>query len=211
MEENADRPWLERFADSYTLVSRVFLGIVLLVIGMWMLATGNMLALAAGLGVLALAVWCLTGLLRRKFAAEAGFARLRSLRLGREINSKKVVMACAQREPDFLRKLGSCSRDDLAQRREQRAQLRALPGRLLVPPEQRRELSARNAVALDACLRQLVDAPLDAKALRVELERTRVAVRHGRFHLTSRKRRTFGHCVGERLDTLQEFPVVGHQ
>jgi hypothetical protein len=22
---------------------------------------------------------------------------------------------------------------------------------------------------------------------------------------------TFSHCVGERLDTFQEFPVVGHQ
>jgi hypothetical protein len=58
---------------------------------------------------------------------------------------------------------------------------------------------------------QVVDATLDAKTFGIELERSRVAVGHDWLHLATRKRRTFGHCVGERLDSPQEFTVVGHQ
>ena len=82
----------------------------------------------------------------------------------------------------------------------------------LQAPEQGRKLPARHVVAHhDRVVGQFVDAPLDAKTFRIELERSRVAVGHGRFHLVARKGLTFGHRRGERLDTLQEIPVVGHQ
>ena len=78
--------------------------------------------------------------------------------------------------------------------------------------EQGRELPARHFVSHnDGVVSQVVDATLDAKTFGIELERSRVAVGHDRLHLAARKRRTFGHCVGERLDSFQEFPVVGHQ
>ena len=58
---------------------------------------------------------------------------------------------------------------------------------------------------------QFVDAALDAKTFRIELERPGIAVGHSWFHLVARKYLTFGHRRGERPDPFQEFPVVGHQ
>ena len=65
VEQDVDRRWLERFASGYTLVVRVFLGIVLFAIGIYMLAAGNLLGRVLGLGVITLGAWGVAGLLRR--------------------------------------------------------------------------------------------------------------------------------------------------
>jgi len=79
------------------------------------------------------------------------------------------------------------------------------------PPQEAGELSALCPATGSAFFRELVESLLDAETFRVELQRSSVAVGHDRFHLATGKRLTFSHCVGERLDTFQEFPVVGHQ
>ena len=119
-------------------------------------------------------------------------------------------MACAQREPDFLRLLGRFG-DDFPQRRQQLAQLSALPACLVKAPEEGRQFPARHILARGSFLGQVVDALLDPQTFGVELKRAGIAVGHDRLHLASRKRRTFRHRLGERPDSLQEFPVVGHQ
>ena len=87
----------------------------------------------------------------------------------------------------------------------------ALLARIVQPFHEAGELSARVRATRRTVLSQIVESLLDAETFRVELQRASVAVGHDRFHLATGKRLTFGHRVGERLDTFQEFPVVGHQ
>ena len=118
----------------------------------------------------------------------------------------------ARSAPDFLRLLGGRGlRDDLAQRRKEGAQVGRLLLRLVELLEETGELAARDLLPLGDVPRQAVDPVLEAQALRVERERPCVALGQGRLDLVSREASSRSARVDQRLDTLQEFPVFGHQ
>jgi hypothetical protein len=78
-------------------------------------------------------------------------------------------------------------------------------------PQKGGKLTTLKSVPFHRVLAQFVESPLDAETFRVELQRASVTVGHDRFHLATGKRLTFGHRIAERMDTLQEFPVIAHQ
>jgi hypothetical protein len=126
----------------------------------------------------------------------------------RETNSKKVVMARAEREPDFLRSLGRFS-DDPPERDEQGSQVVPLLLGLVQATEKRRELAFGDLLSVGDGPGQLVDPVLEAHALGLELERPRIALGQGRLDLFSRQA---GACVAgiqERANSLHEVEVVG--
>src|SRR4051812_40953832 len=122
---------------------------------------------------------------------------------------EKVVMARAQRAglPDDS---GGLS-DDFAQRREESTQVGGLLLGVVEPLQQARKVAVRDLPALGNLPRQAVDAALDAQALRVERERARIAFGQRRLDFVPGKPRPLSVRVDQRLDSIQELTVFGHE
>ena len=100
-------------------------------------------------------------------------------------------------------------RDQLAKRDEEGSEIFRLLLGFVQPRQERRELCGRNIASVGHGLREPVDVALEAQALRVELERPRIALGERRLDLVARKAGPFGAGVEERMDTLHEVEVVG--
>ena len=98
---------------------------------------------------------------------------------------------------------------ELAEWREERAEILCLLFRLVQLAEKRGELSARDVAPVGNGPRQRIDAMLEPKALGVELQGLRVAVCERRLHFLSRQPWAFVARVQERTNPMHEVEVVG--